>query len=997
MGGAFHAWRVASRHPLPGGALRADAERARPAATASGADALVRASGAQRAAAASAALAVASASATLAVPTPVESLLARLDGTGAGVGAGASRPPSHAPLARLPPPPPPAPPTDDDTAAFALLRAGRGGEVEEMLAAGRLNVHAAEPPERGGRGALSLAVGNGLLTTVRSLLAAGAHPDAEAPGGASVGFFAWDAWLRTPPALGDARRASRALAAALMGALLAAGADANHADGCGRTLLHRAAGYGHDEAALQLLRAGADPARADARGLSPVDAAVAGGHAGVARLLRLWAPTILVEAAAAAFTAEWRGALAAPPAASTAERALLAAGVAPPQALLPAAGAAQHGEPPSSAHELMARYALQATLRARRQQREDAADGGDPARGRPLLLGEYDPLTDAVLAVGEAAPPLPPAGAAAGVGAPPSPNGCAGGKGARDQRRHVAQAYNRQVALRAQADAARDAAAAAADGAGAHSRPRLRLGDFGFGAAAAAEAAAGGSSRGGSSRGGDAAAGGGSSRLLARRRAAGAAVAADAPVYAAAATHAVCGQVYTRRPALASATLTPARVRVGRAVGGGAAPALQLPLAPAALEALLLGATPAAALEAGLATTAAPGSSTPGGDGDAQETWGRQQPGCVEDGVGAGGVGPPPSPRGGYRAWPPHTPPAAPSRGNSTPLWLVDPRTLPPGSSLRHPPRGAESATPSWGGEWGPAPLGRRTPVTEHDALARSVLRDAALAQREAAFAVEEAQAGAARAASRGPARAASARAALRSRGILPHGGEPEGSRAPPPVAAVPLPRTGGAGGGAGAPQWPGEGDDGADAAAADRRRLAFLRDKADAARASAELSIPPRRRGRGALGGLGLVAAWPLHAGGPLPAARQGGGDPGGGGGRRLSDLATLDALQRVAGDAGGLDLYMRLAAATRAERLARREQLIRSGRAADVPPSRDGRYAVGEGGVGLAVAAASQRRQLLDFVAAGAAGPAPTPSAALSARLVARVPSKRAGKGGP
>lgn len=422
LAGSMHTWRVANRFPVPGGVVAADFRRAAPAATVAGVEADLAGRG--LAAAAAAAATVSSRLDDLrGNHGDLARLVASADDAVAAVEAAKTRRLLQAHH-------PPATPTDDDASAFWLLRERRFAEVEELLVAGALRATAAEAGT--GLTALMLAVSTGSLSTVAALLGAGAHPDAETPAGATAAFFAWDAWRATKTALAEARAKSRRLAVQLLTALLAGGADPNHADGGGGTLLHRAATYGHDDAALLLLRYGGDPAQADARGESPADAAARHGHPPVARLLRLWGPIRRVQAAED-FKRAWRGALAAArgggaeaaaqllrrvgaPVSNTSAQAALAAEGLLPTAGSGGAGAGPHTAPAAAAaaaqtallwggahtpaaadvDEMLRRYAVQAELRARRRERQDAEAASTGKRQPALVPGDYDAELDAV-------------------------------------------------------------------------------------------------------------------------------------------------------------------------------------------------------------------------------------------------------------------------------------------------------------------------------------------------------------------------------------------------------------------------------------------------------------------------------------------------------------------------------------------------------------------------------------------------------------------------
>jgi ankyrin repeat protein len=78
--------------------------------------------------------------------------------------------------------------------------------------------------------------------------------------------------------------AAAADCAALVTALVAAGADANRATSSG-TPLHWAAGEGASAAAAALLASGADANAVDDDGMPPLLLAVASGHAGIVQML----------------------------------------------------------------------------------------------------------------------------------------------------------------------------------------------------------------------------------------------------------------------------------------------------------------------------------------------------------------------------------------------------------------------------------------------------------------------------------------------------------------------------------------------------------------------------------------------------------------------------------------------------------------------------------------------------------------------------------------
>lgn len=432
--GKFHAWRVAARYPIPGGAIASDFARTALAATGAGVETGIveaaTASAPARAARAAARagllaltpntdrarLVAAAAGAVDAVEAALLPRLARETGLGGGGLAAGS---------------------DDAVALCAALRGRREDDALEMLRRGATGAGGATLSElvactepATGLTPLMLAVSAGLLRAVRRLLELGADPDGEAPTGATPLHLAWDAWRATDAGLVDARAGLRRLARALLSALLEGGADPNAPDGGGVTALHRAAGYGHDECAALLLRYGADPAHADRQGGGAEAAACAGGHAGTARLLRLW-PAIRTLAARDQFTRAWWEVLGADGVAAAAAgvaarlgvgaasntsagAALAAAGLG--RAYAPGgsggAGGRAGGDLPSlPAAELVRRFAVQAALRRRRGDGGAGGGAGDAkhgaaaardARRRPCMpVVEYDMEADALRDAGD--------------------------------------------------------------------------------------------------------------------------------------------------------------------------------------------------------------------------------------------------------------------------------------------------------------------------------------------------------------------------------------------------------------------------------------------------------------------------------------------------------------------------------------------------------------------------------------------------------------------
>lgn len=292
------------------------------------------------------------------------------------------------------------------------------------------------------------------------------------------------------------------------------------------------------------------------------------------------------------------------------------------------------------------------------------------------------------------------------------------------------------------------------------------------------------------------------------------------------------------------------------------------------------------------------------------------------------------------------------------------------------------------------------------DRRVRGLLRDAALAAKEGVAAAEEARAATARTPSRNAARAAAA-AELLGRGVGTPGDlvtavaarVQSAAGAAPSVqrrhssVQHPLPPT-------------------PPAVAGD---VPFAVAKAAAVQRLADLSMDPRvtkprqraRNGQGAGAaaeagagvaaaghGLGLVAGWPLHVPGPLPAGDGGtAGEGGTASATSLVSLATVDSLARRAGDRGGLAFYARQAASTRAVRLARRAELQAAGQ--PVPPSRDHRYDVAPPR-DAAAAAAARAAAVKSFAVDAARGPRPTPAGAASARLAVTAPSSLAAASG-
>jgi len=140
-----------------------------------------------------------------------------------------------------------------------MMKRGRDSLDDFVLAQVRANPSLKEG-RYNGRSLLHLAAGCGCLPVVEALLAAGADPTVTDTGGHAPLY-------RVNPGRTDD-------GGHLVVALVAAGADVNHAGGVtGSTALHQAARFGFTGIARALLVAGADVNRRDKKGLTPLDRA----------------------------------------------------------------------------------------------------------------------------------------------------------------------------------------------------------------------------------------------------------------------------------------------------------------------------------------------------------------------------------------------------------------------------------------------------------------------------------------------------------------------------------------------------------------------------------------------------------------------------------------------------------------------------------------------------------------------------------------------------
>lgn len=508
------------------------------------------------------------------------------------------------------------------------------------------------------------------------------------------------------------------------------------------------------------------------------------------------------------------------------------------------------------------------------------------------------------------------------------------------------------------------------------------------------------------------------SDLMTRRKGIAAAIRQDAPEYVSRYQQEVHGEAYSRRPALASTTLRPSRLRA--APGRTAMDAAAMVEGGQALEELLLGAAAGDVITTAKKTSSSPVSLT----ADLIDCRDGASP-LAEAAV--------------HNAF----------QGKSyKPISAVDSSLLPARSralldradaekgrdgddaqQLRltydddDAAAGSSSAATTAGRNSSTAPPWHAQPAALKDAVVRRYLRDAKLTQDSTAFAAEEARAAVSRSGTRAQARESVAQSLL-DRGIGTPG-QVNGlqqqqqqqqqlaivdadSAAPPQkrqatltlgglqlsttklvlpfergAASNDINRSSSNSGG-----WPG---------IEKHQKLEFIVQKAAMVEALKNMSIDPKvkvpKRKAATAGGvdagpadpLGLVAHWPLHAPGPLP-----GTGPDGvlsHGSSSLSQLTVLDSVQRLQSDQGSVEYYAKLAAATKHKRVARREEKIAMGREYEVPPSRDHRYLPPEPEED---SAADKRR--LDFIAQCTGGATMTPSAALSLKLVEKAPSKLA-----
>ena len=188
--------------------------------------------------------------------------------------------------------------------AFARLAAGDSAALVADLAAGEVSVDAAE--RAGGRTLLMNAARAGNAAVIAALLAAGAAPGKVAADGTTALHCVFDAAAEWPVST-KARADATARAARCLRALLQGGADARAADANGATPLHTAAALGLPVCVQLLLEAGAEPTAARKDGLTPARALAesvrcrsATDAAAVSALLALDWPRLRRESAARA-------------------------------------------------------------------------------------------------------------------------------------------------------------------------------------------------------------------------------------------------------------------------------------------------------------------------------------------------------------------------------------------------------------------------------------------------------------------------------------------------------------------------------------------------------------------------------------------------------------------------------------------------------------------------------------------------------------------------
>ncbi len=140
-----------------------------------------------------------------------------------------------------------------------MMKAGRDALDEYVLVQVRANSELKDG-QYNGRSLLHLAAGYGCFPAVQALLEGGANPNTVDSGGHAPLY-------RVGPGHHDSGRQ-------IVEALVAAGADVNHAGGTARsTALHQAARFGFVSVAQALLAPGADASRRDKKGFTPLDRA----------------------------------------------------------------------------------------------------------------------------------------------------------------------------------------------------------------------------------------------------------------------------------------------------------------------------------------------------------------------------------------------------------------------------------------------------------------------------------------------------------------------------------------------------------------------------------------------------------------------------------------------------------------------------------------------------------------------------------------------------
>jgi hypothetical protein len=410
MVGRYHAWRIKSSFPIPGKMVADDYRRRFLAMYAGAQDRALEPSRREQELRAEVAIAVTERFEEHRLPSATEALVGQIEEVLGMKDVAVAE--SNKRAATIPA-------NDDQMRMFELMRERKLVAIENMFAAGEVNVAVTEAATS--CTGLLRAASLGLLSVVRLYCKAGADCDYSSPRGIVPLHCAWDQWLKT--AAKDTFKRTRFLATRdIVNELLEYGADANKKTATGLTALHMAATFGHDDIAATLLRFGADRFQRDASGRTPLDIARSNNHMSTVGLLANWG-AVTAAMKTEEFRREWRGAL---EARQEAERRIL--GTKGPDAIAKVSAAARSSAHPEhaaaaasgrardammrvagakgrdpvssqSAESLIEALHLQERLADRRKAHaQEVADAGigthDPSAG--IKFAEYDLVTDAL-------------------------------------------------------------------------------------------------------------------------------------------------------------------------------------------------------------------------------------------------------------------------------------------------------------------------------------------------------------------------------------------------------------------------------------------------------------------------------------------------------------------------------------------------------------------------------------------------------------------------